>query len=118
MFGLVSELKAGKIMTEFAIVQTGGKQYKVQRGELVDVEHLDAEVGGKVELTDVRFVSKEDHVAIGTPTVEGARVMAEVQGQHRGPKIVVFKYKAKTRYRKKTGHRQSYTRLLIQDIVS
>ena len=77
-------------MTEFAIVQTGGKQYKVQRGELVDVEHLDAEVGGKVELTDVRFVSNEDHVAIGTPTLEGARVVAEVQEQHRGPKIIVW----------------------------
>lgn len=105
-------------MVEFAIIQTGGKQYKVQTGELVDVEHLDVQVGGKVELTDVRLVSNEDKVLIGTPTIQGARVLAEVQEQRRGPKIVVFKYKAKTRYRKKTGHRQSYTRLLIQDIVS
>ena len=105
-------------MAEFAIVQTGGKQYKVQLGELVDVERLDVPVGGKVELTDVRLIANDDNVAIGTPTVQGASVVAEVQEQHRGPKIIVFKYKAKTRYRKKTGHRQSYTRLLIQDILS
>ena len=105
-------------MAQFAIVQTGGKQYKVQPGELVDVEHLDVQVGEKVELTDVLFVANDDNVAIGTPTIQGASVVAEVQEQRRGPKIIVFKYKAKTRYRKKTGHRQSYTRLLIQEILS
>lgn len=104
-------------MSEYAIVQTGGKQYKVQPGELVDVERLDVQVGEKVELSDVRLISNQDNLSIGTPNIEGARVVAQVQDQFRGPKIIVFKYKAKTRYRKKTGHRQSYTRLLIQDIL-
>ena len=105
-------------MASYAVVQTGGKQYQVSSGDVIDVEKLEAEVGSRVELVDVRLVSEDSGVSVGTPTVDGAKVMAEVEDQFRGPKIIVFKYKAKTRYRKKNGHRQSYTRLLIQDILT
>ena len=105
-------------MTSYAIIQTGGKQYQVKPGDVLDVEKLEAEVGTRVELTDVRLVSEDSGVSVGTPTVDGALVTAEVEDQFRGPKIIVFKYKNKTRYRKKNGHRQSYTRIRIQDILT
>ena len=105
-------------MTSYAIIQTGGKQYQVKSGDVLDVEKLEAEVGTRVELTDVRLVSEDSGVSVGTPTVDGALVTAEVEDQFRGPKIIVFKYKNKTRYRKKNGHRQSYTRIRIQDILT
>ena len=101
----------------YAIVQTGGKQYRVQSGDIIDVERLEAAVGDRVELDDVRLVAQEAGVEIGTPQVDGARVLAQVEEQFRGPKIIVFKYKAKTRYRRKMGHRQQYTRLHIQEIL-
>ena len=105
-------------MTSYAVIQTGGKQYQVRSGDVIDVEKLEAQVGSRVELADVRFVSEESGVSVGTPTVDGAMVTAEVENQFRGPKIIVFKYKAKTHYRKKNGHRQSYTRIRIQDILT
>ena len=105
-------------MTSYAVIQTGGKQYQVRSGDVIDVEKLEAQVGSRVELADVRFVSEESGVSVGTPTVDGAMVTAEVEDQFRGPKIIVFKYKAKTHYRKKNGHRQSYTRIRIQDILT
>ena len=105
-------------MTSYAVIQTGGKQYQVRSGDVIDVEKLEAQVGSRVELADVRFVSEESGVSVGTPTVDGAMVTAEVEDQFRGPKIIVFKYKAKTHYRKKNGHRQSYTRITIQDILT
>ena len=105
-------------MTSYAVIQTGGKQYQVKSGDVIDVEKLEAQVGSRVELADVRFVSEESGVSVGTPTVDGAMVTAEVEDQFRGPKIIVFKYKAKTHYRKKNGHRQSYTRIRIQDILT
>ena len=86
-------------------------------GDLIDVEKLPQEVGATVALEDVRMVVVQDGLLTGSPRVEGASVVAEVRDQLRGPKIVVFKYKAKTRYRKKNGHRQSYTRLLINQIL-
>ena len=106
------------ILTSYAVIQTGGKQYQVKSGDVIDVEKLEAQVGSRVELADVRFVSEESGVSVGTPTVDGAMVTAEVEDQFRGPKIIVFKYKAKTHYRKKNGHRQSYTRIRIQDILT
>jgi len=105
-------------VTSYAIIQTGGKQYQVKSGDVLDVEKLEAEVGTRVELADVRLVSEDSGLSVGTPTVDGALVTAEVEDQFRGPKIIVFKYKNKTHYRKKNGHRQSYTRIRIQDILT
>ncbi len=103
-------------MVDYAIVQTGGKQYRLQSGDTIKVESLRGDVGDLLELTDVRLVSQDGEVTIGTPTVERARVTAEVLGHGRGKKIIVFKYKAKTRYRRKNGHRQNYTELRVTDI--
>ena len=102
----------------YAVVRTGGKQYKVQPNQLLDVELLPAEVGAVIELSDVLLVADGDDVTVGEPQVAGARVLAEVIEHGRGPKLIVFKYKPKTRYRKKTGHRQAYTRLAIRQILT
>lgn len=102
----------------FAIVRTGGKQLRVEPGQVVDVEMLEADPGDRVEFIDVLLVGGEDGVSYGRPAVEGARVVAQVVEQRKGPKIIVFKYKPKTRYRKKTGHRQRLTRLSIKEIVA
>ncbi len=105
-------------MTTYAIVQTGGKQYRVKAGDFIDVEKLPVEVGATVELPHVLLLSQEDQFLVGRPHVEGARVVAEVREQAKDTKIVVFKYKAKTRYRKKQGHRQRFTRLQIMELVA
>ncbi len=101
----------------YAIVETGGKQYRVTPGQVIDVDHLDVAEGDTVELDRVLFIGNDDKVAVGTPTVEGAKVIATSQGGGKGKKIIVLKYKPKVRYRKKTGHRQLYTRLAIDKIV-
>ena len=103
-------------MTTYAIVNTGGKQYRVQSGDTIRVESLPGDEGDLVELEDVRMVSDEGEVTLGSPTVAGAKVTAEILGRGKAKKIIVFKYKAKTRYRKKNGHRQQYTELRITDI--
>ena len=101
----------------YAIVNTGGKQYRVQPGDTVRVEYLPGDQGDLIELEDVRLLSDDDgEVAIGAPIVEGAKVTAEVVQQGRGKKVIVFKYKAKTRYRRKNGHRQNFTELRVTDI--
>ena len=105
-------------MSSYAVIQTGGKQYRVQPGDVIDVEKLEEEVGARLALSDVLLVGEDDAVSVGTPTVNGATVTAEVADQFRGPKIIVYKYKAKTRYRRKNGHRQSYTRLRIRHILT
>jgi large subunit ribosomal protein L21 len=102
----------------FAVVQTGGKQYRVEAGQSIEVEKLPVDEGQQVELTEVLLVSDETGVRHGHPTVEGARVVGRVVKQLRGRKIIVFKYKPKVRYRKKTGHRQSLTRIAIDTIVT
>ena len=102
---------------DYAIIKTGGKQYLVQSGDVIDVERLVVEPGESIELNDVRMIAQDENVIIGNPTVEGARVVAEADSQFRGPKLIVFKYKAKKRYRRKTGHRQEYTRLTIREIL-
>ena len=87
--------------------------------QLIDVERIPAAVGSTVELTDVLLVANDNgDITVGAPLVEGARVIALVVEQGRGPKVVVFKYKAKTRYRRKRGHRQPYTRLVIEQILT
>jgi large subunit ribosomal protein L21 len=90
----------------------------MEPGQTVDVELLDAQPGDQVEFLDVLMVAGDTGPTFGHPTVEGARVVAQVIEQRKGPKIIVFKYKPKTRYRKKTGHRQNMTRLSIREIVA
>jgi len=101
----------------YAVIETGGKQYKVTPGQTIDVEHLGVAEGSKVELDKVLLIADGDRVTVGTPMVAGAKVVATSQGDGKGKKIIVFKYKPKVRYRKKTGHRQLYTRLVIDKIV-
>jgi len=100
----------------YAIIKTGGHQYRVAPGDTIEVEKLDANVGDTVELGDVLMLGGNDGVKVGAPLVEGAKVLARVLGQTKGEKLIIFKFKAKKRYRRKTGHRQSLTRLSIQEI--
>jgi large subunit ribosomal protein L21 len=100
----------------FAVVETGGKQYKVSPGQTVEVEKLPAEPGDTVELGRVLLISTDDQTLVGAPLVDDAKVVARVAPVRRGPKIIVFRYKSKARYRRKTGHRQDYSVLTIQDI--
>ena len=100
----------------YAVVKTGGKQFRVQEGDVIFVEKLNAEVDTTVELTEVLAVAKDGSVKVGTPVVAGAKVMAKVVAQGKAKKVVVFKYKPKKDYRKKTGHRQPYTKLVIEKI--
>ena len=99
----------------YAVVETGGKQYKVAIDEIVNVEKLQAKVGDKVELKVLMIVDGEN-VKTGNPYVEGSKVVAEVVEQGKADKIVVFKYKAKKNERKKQGHRQPYTALKILSV--
>ena len=101
----------------YAIVETGGKQYRVESGQVIDVDLMDLGEGNTVEPDRVLLIGDGEKVTVGTPTVEGAKVMATSQGDGRDKKIIVLKYKNKIRYRKKTGHRQDYTRLMIDQIV-
>lgn len=100
----------------YAIVETGGKQYKVAPGDTIYVEKLEAAVGDSVELDKVYFVSADDGVKVGAPTLAGAKVIAKVVDHGRGKKIIVFKYKSKKNYHKKQGHRQPFTKLQIENI--
>ena len=104
-------------MMTYAIVQTGGKQYQVRPGDTIRVESLPQEQGEKIELSDVLMVSKDGEVTLGTPNVSGAKVTAEVAGHGKHKKIIVFKYKSKTRYRRKQGHRQAYTERTVTGIT-
>ena len=101
----------------YAIIETGGKQYKVTPGQSIDVERLDVAEGNTVDLDRVLLIADGDKVTVGTPTIEGAKVIATSQGEGKGKKIIVFKYKPKVRYRRKMGHRQLYTSLTIDKIV-
>ena len=99
----------------YAIVTTGGKQYKVSQDDVINVEKLDAKVGDKINL-DVMMLVDGDKVTNGNPLVKGAEVVAEVLAQGKEDKIVVFKYKAKKNYRRKQGHRQPFTALKIVSV--
>ena len=101
---------------DYAIFKTGGKQYRVKPGDVLDVELLPLSVGTTTEFDEVLAVADNGEVTFGTPVVPGAKVVAEIQAHYKDRKLMVFKYKAKTRYRRKKGHRQNYTRLQIQDI--
>ena len=99
----------------FAIIKTGGKQYKVSEGDIIKVEKIEAEAGDKIEFDQVLMVAGDD-VKVGSPVVEGAKDSAEVLDQKKDKKIVIFKFKAKKNYRKKKGHRQPYTLVKIEKI--
>jgi large subunit ribosomal protein L21 len=101
----------------YAIIRTGGKQYRVQSGEQLRVEAIPAEVGSTVSLEEVLLVGAGDAVKIGAPLVSGAKVKATVVSHGRGDKVRIFKLRRRKHYQKTQGHRQSYTELRIDDIV-
>ncbi len=100
----------------YAIIETGGKQYRVQEGDTLFIEKLDVQAGDTVEFDKVLAVSGDNGLTVGTPVVAGAKVSAEVLKNGKGKKVIVFKYKSKKDYRKKQGHRQPYTQVQIKSI--
>jgi large subunit ribosomal protein L21 len=102
----------------FAVVRTGGKQFRVEPGTSVRVEKLDGAVGDSIELPEVLLVGEKDSATIGTPLVNGAKVKGTITAQGRGPKITVFKMKRRKGYRRKSGHRQSFTEIRVDQIES
>jgi len=100
----------------YAIIETGGKQYKVQVGDKICIEKLDAAAGEAIVFNNVLFVGKEDSLVVGAPFVTGATVKADVVSEGKGKKIIVYKYKAKKTYHKKQGHRQPFTKVTITAI--
>lgn len=100
----------------YAIIETGGKQYRVQEGDTLFVEKLNASEGDVITLENVLAISKEGNLTVGSPLVNGAKVQAKVVEQGKGKKIIIFKYKPKKDLRRKQGHRQPYTKLIIEKI--
>jgi large subunit ribosomal protein L21 len=100
----------------YAIIRDRGMQYRVEEGQIVEIALLDAEPGSQVELGEVLLIGGE-RAQVGSPVIEGAKVLAKVLGDVKGDKVVVFKYKNKKRYRRRTGHRQQYTRIAISQII-
>lgn len=101
----------------YAVVETGGKQYRVAPGGVIAVELLPGSVGEVVELSRVLLVGEGEEVRVGSPVVPGARVRATILGQVRGSKVTVFKFRRRRKYRRKTGHRQRLTRLRVEEIA-
>ena len=101
----------------YAIIEVGGKQYKVAPKQTIEVERLNVAEGDRVELDKVLFIGGNKDTLIGNPIIKGAKVVATSLGEAKGDKVIVFKYKSKVRYRRKTGHRQVYTRILVNEIV-
>jgi large subunit ribosomal protein L21 len=102
----------------FAVIKSGGRQYKVSVGQRLEVNRLPYEDGKQIEIGDVLLISDADRSFVGAPLVENAKILATVEGQARGEKLIVFKYKSKKRYRHRRGHRQELTVLTIDDIVA
>lgn len=98
----------------YAVIETGGKQFRVKQGDTLDVEKLDANVGDTVTIDKVLLVEQDGVVKVGTPVIAGAKALLKVVEHGKGEKIIVFKYKAKKNYRRKQGHRQPYTRVLVE----
>lgn len=101
-----------------AVIKTGGKQYLVSPGQKIKIEKIDKKEGSEITFGEVLLLEKNKKVEIGTPVVKGAKVVGKVLSHGKGEKLIVFKYKAKTRYKKKKGHRQSFTEVEIKSIVS
>ena len=100
----------------YAVVKTGGKQYRVQTGQTIRVEKLEGDVGHKVDLADVLLVADGEKLAVGQPLVAGARVRAEIVKQGKERRVIIFNYRRRKRYRRKQGHRQPFTALKITAI--
>ncbi len=101
----------------YAIIRDRGMQYRVEEGQTLSVALLEAEPGSELDLGEVLLLGG-DTTTVGTPVVAGARVVAKVNGSEKGDQVVVFRYKSKKRYRRRTGHRQQYTRVTISRIVA
>jgi large subunit ribosomal protein L21 len=102
---------------KYAIVEDGGKQYKAVIGESIEVDRYPLEVGEEIDMERVLLISDGENIKVGTPFIKGAKIQATVLAQVKGPKVVVFRYKAKERIRTKTGHRQQYTKVRIDTIT-
>jgi large subunit ribosomal protein L21 len=102
---------------KYAIVADGGKQYKAVIGEYIEVDRYPLEVGEEIDMDRILLIADGENVKVGTPFIQGAKIQATVVAQVKGPKVVVFRYKAKERIRSKTGHRQKYTRVRIDAIT-
>ncbi len=102
---------------KYAIVEDGGKQYRAVVGEAIEVDRYPLEVGEEIDLDRVLLISDGENVKVGTPFIAGAKIQATVLAHTKGPKVIVFRYKAKERIRTKTGHRQKYTRVHIDAIT-
>lgn len=102
----------------YAVIESGGKQYRVQPGDTVVLEKLPGSAGDKIEFDKVLLVSGDDSVAIGRPVIEGAKVTGQIVEQGRGAKLTVFKFKRRKNQRKRNGHRQAYTAVAIKTVVS
>ncbi len=100
----------------YAVVRTGGKQLRVEPGAAVRVEKLDGSVGDSIELSEVLLVGGGEQARIGTPLIEGAKVVGTITAQARGKKLIIFKMKRRKGYRRKSGHRQSYTEIRVDKI--
>jgi len=102
----------------YAIIRDRGMQYRVEAGQTLDISLVDVEPGATIELAEVMLLGGSGEPRVGAPLVDGAKVLAEVVGEIKGDKIIVFRYKPKKRYRRRTGHRQRYTRIKITEIVA
>ena len=102
----------------YAIIESGGKQYRVEPGAVIALERIPGDVGSQLELSRVLLVSDGTTVKVGQPTLSGAKVISEIVAHTRGEKIDVFKFKKRKKYRRKTGHRQELTRVRIAEIVA
>jgi len=102
----------------YAVIETGGKQYRVQPGDTVVVEKLPGSAGDAVEFDQVLLLSDDENVAVGRPVVEGARVTGQIVEQGRDNKVIVYKFKRRKNYRRRYGHRQSFTAVVINDVVT
>jgi len=100
----------------YAVIKTGGKQHRVSEGDVLKIEKLDGQKGDTIVFEEVLLVSKEDQTRVGTPVVDGAKVVGEIVNQGKGPKIIIFKKKRRKGFLKKTGHRQPLTEVRIKEI--
>lgn len=101
----------------YAVVEIGGKQYKVAPKQTIEVERLGVPEGDTVELDKVLFIGGDGDTLVGNPIIKGAKVVATSLGEAKGEKVIAFRYKSKVRYRRKKGHRQTYSKILVNEII-